>query len=253
MYTYKVRHLSNCYLCSMLEINVSYDLAAILLLSDHVGLFCCITATLITNISFSRMCLIKFSFQILLRGESVVTRVVEKHIQQEGSQVMYPFQKGIGTPRSQAGSEQDHDGQKLSGTSLLPTNLPASLTPVDMDQLRARLISVPGRPQPNQDVLVFPHRTKAQERQWAAQRPAQFEMLVRAQLYNKDFVYALIHFFQLSQLFIKLLLGCALYQYLISFLTKDKKIIFKNSRILYLIFVSKIKICQSKLQLDCVK
>lgn len=93
---------------------------------------------------------------------------------------MYPFQKGFGTPRSQAGSEQDHDGQKLSGTLPLPTNLPASLTPVDMDQLRARLISVPGRPQPNQDVLVFPHRTKAQERQWAAQRPAQFEMLVRA-------------------------------------------------------------------------
>ncbi|XP_056619544.1 dynein axonemal heavy chain 6 [Triplophysa dalaica] len=93
---------------------------------------------------------------------------------------MHPFQKGIGTPRNQAGSEQDHDEQKLSGTVMslpLPTNLPGSLTPVDMDQLRARLISVPGRPQPNQDVLVFPHRTKAQERQWAAQRPAQVEML----------------------------------------------------------------------------
>lgn len=96
---------------------------------------------------------------------------------------MYSFQKRIGTPKSQAGSEQDHDKQKLPGTAMslpLPTNLPAFLTPVDMDQLRARLISVPSRPQPNRDVLVFPHRTKAQERQWAAQRPAQVEMLVRA-------------------------------------------------------------------------
>lgn len=95
---------------------------------------------------------------------------------------MYSFQKATRTPRSQPGSEQDDDKQKLSGTAMslaVPTNLPAFLTPVDMDQLRARLISVPGRLQQNQDFLVFPHRTKAQERQWVAQRPAQVEILVR--------------------------------------------------------------------------
>lgn len=95
---------------------------------------------------------------------------------------MYSFQKG--SPRSQTGPEQGLGKQKLFGTAKsLPvsTNVPGSLAPVDVEQLRARLISaVPRRPQPNADALVFPHRTKAQERQWAAQRPAQVEMLVRA-------------------------------------------------------------------------
>ncbi|KAK2908777.1 hypothetical protein Q8A67_004614 [Cirrhinus molitorella] len=92
---------------------------------------------------------------------------------------MYSFQKG--SPRSQAGPEQGPGKQKLFGTAkTLPvaTNVPSSLVPVDVEHLRARLISaVPRRPQPNADALVFPHRTKAQERQWAAQRPAQVEML----------------------------------------------------------------------------
>ncbi len=96
---------------------------------------------------------------------------------------MYSFQKGS-PRRSQAGPEQGHGKQKLFGTAVsLPvsTNVPGSLAPVDVEQLRARLVSaVPRRPQPHADALVFPHRTKAQERQWAAQRPTQVEMLVRA-------------------------------------------------------------------------
>ncbi|XP_051560675.1 dynein axonemal heavy chain 6 [Myxocyprinus asiaticus] len=92
---------------------------------------------------------------------------------------MHSFQKGIS--RSQGGPEQDHGKQKLFGTATpLPvsTNLLGSLTPVDVDKLRSRLISaVPSHPQPNPDALVFPHRTKAQERQRAAQRSAQVEML----------------------------------------------------------------------------
>nr|XP_055061459.1 dynein axonemal heavy chain 6 isoform X1 [Misgurnus anguillicaudatus] len=91
---------------------------------------------------------------------------------------MYSFEKG--TARSQAGSEQDHGKQKLFETAMslpVPMNLPGSLKPVDVDHLRSRLISVPRRPQPNPDALVFPHRTKAQERQWAVQRSAQVEML----------------------------------------------------------------------------
>ncbi|XP_016084420.1 dynein heavy chain 6, axonemal [Sinocyclocheilus grahami] len=92
---------------------------------------------------------------------------------------MYSFQKE--STRSQAGPEQGPGKQKLFGTAMsLPvsTNAPGSLAPVDVEQLRARLVSaVPRRPQPNADALVFPHRTKAQERQWAAQRPAQVEML----------------------------------------------------------------------------
>lgn len=95
---------------------------------------------------------------------------------------MYSFQKE--SSRSQAGPDQGPGKQKLFGTAMsspVSTNVPGSLAPVDVEQLRARLVSaVPRRPQLNADALVFPHRTKAQERQWAAQKPAQFEMLVRA-------------------------------------------------------------------------
>ncbi|TRY65354.1 hypothetical protein DNTS_005929 [Danionella cerebrum] len=53
-----------------------------------------------------------------------------------------------------------------------------SLAPVDVEQLRARLISaVPSRPQLNADTLVFPRRTRGQQRQRAACRPAQADML----------------------------------------------------------------------------
>lgn len=117
-----------------------------------------------------------------------------KNTKQEESLVMHSFQKG--TSRSQAGPEQDHGKQKLFGTanvkSYLPvsTNAPGSLAPVDVEQLRARLISaVPRRPQTNADALVFPHRTKAQERQLTSQRPVQVEMLVRTIPSNEDSVY----------------------------------------------------------------
>ncbi|XDV14897.1 hypothetical protein PO909_015067 [Leuciscus waleckii] len=87
---------------------------------------------------------------------------------------MHSFQKG--TSRSQAGPEQDHGKQKLSSLPV-STNAPGSLAPVDVEHLRARLISVPRRQQTNADALVFPQRTKAQERHLTSKRPAQVEML----------------------------------------------------------------------------
>jgi len=116
-----------------------------------------------------------------------------KNTKQEESLVMHSFQEG--TTRSQAGQDQDHGKQKLFGTAKSPlpvatTNALGSLPPVDVEQLRARLISaVPRCPhsQTNPDALVFPHRTKAQERQLNSQRPAQVEMLVRA--IHQDSVY----------------------------------------------------------------
>lgn len=113
-----------------------------------------------------------------------------KNTKQKESLAMHSFQKG--TSRGQAGPEQDHGKQKLFGTAKsLPvsSNVPGSLAPVDVEQLRARLISaVPRHTQPNADALVFPHRTKAQERQLTTQRPAQIEMLVRAIPSNEDSV-----------------------------------------------------------------
>lgn len=108
-----------------------------------------------------------------------------KNTKEEESLVMHSFQKG--TSRSQAGPEKDHGKQKLSSLPV-STNAPGSLAPVDVEQLRARLISVPRRPQTNADALVFPHRTKAQERHLTSKRPAQVEMLVRAIPSNEDSV-----------------------------------------------------------------
>lgn len=112
-----------------------------------------------------------------------------KNTKQKESLAMHSFHKG--TSRGQAGPEKDHGKQKLFGTakSLPVSNVPGSLAPVDVEQLRARLISaVPRHPQTNADALVFPHRTKAQERQLTTQRPAQVEMLVRAIPSNEDSV-----------------------------------------------------------------
>lgn len=97
------------------------------------------------------------------------------------------------------GPTQEDGARRVSGVR--SPMLPLSLTPVDRELLRSRLVSTgPGVLRHDPDALVFTPHTFTQQRQRNAPKPMRYELLVRYKkriwlIFTRSFICALIHSF----------------------------------------------------------